>query len=280
MAIPSNRRAWGSPSAETVSVPTTLDSTSTSSPAPGRLLGQALESYDDALEELGGVLVPDFADWFAVDVLDTWGDLRRVTTAAIGHSFGTAPDGHRDGDRLARLAISEQRAQVVMNTDRIGSVDIGATVHPVTRSANGSTDIDSMLVVPVKVREAFAGAISFVTGPGRRGYRPSDLRTAIELADRVGVAIDRVVAWQEAQLAGDAALGYAQRLQQLVEAGLVVNAQLAEEEVLELLAEHAHRVLAADLVVIGSESGDAQLSDKFWPPHADPQGFATRAATS
>jgi PAS domain S-box-containing protein len=234
----------------------------------GTVLGQALESYDAALEEMGNVLVPDFADWFSVDVLDDWGDLRRVTTAAIGHSFGTAPGGHPDGEHLVRLAINERRPQVVMNTERIGSADIGAGVHPLTGPASRRTDIDSMLVVPVKVRDEFAGAISFVTGPGRRGYRPSDLKTAIELADRVGVAIDRVVAWREAQVAGNAALGYAQRLQQLVEAGLVVNAQLAEEEVLELLAEHAHRVLDADLVAITVGREGEAIPERIWPPHA------------
>ena len=154
-----------------------------------------------------------------------------------------------------------------MNTVRIGSADIGARVHPITRLGSGPTDIDSMLVVPVRVRDDVAGAISFVTGPGRRGYRPSDLRTAVELADRVAVAIDRVVAWREAQVAGDAALGHAERLQQLVEAGLVVNAQLAEEEVLELLAEHAHRVLAAELVVITSAADSECTTERFWPPH-------------
>ncbi len=234
----------------------------------GTVLGQALESYDAALEELGNVIVPDFADWFAVDVVDTWGDICRVTTAAIGHSFGTAPEHNPDDGSLVRLALSERRPQVVMNTVRIGSADIGARVHPITRLGSGPTDIDSMLVVPVRVRDDVAGALSFVTGPGRRGYRPSDLRTAVELADRVAVAIDRVVAWREAQLAGDAALGHAERLQQLVEAGLVVNAQLAEEEVLELLAEHAHRVLAAELVVITSAADSECTTERFWPPHA------------
>jgi hypothetical protein len=233
----------------------------------GTVLGQALESYDDALQELGDELVPDFADWFAVDVIDAWGDPQRVTTAAVGHSFGSSSDGYADGDRLVRLAISEGRPQVVMNTDRIGSADIGAGIHPVVGGSKRS-DIDSMLVVPVKVRDEFAGALSFITGPGRRGYRPSDLKTSVELADRVGVAIDRVVAWREAQVAGNAALGYAQRLQQLVEAGLVVNAQLAEEEVLELLAEHAHRVLAADFVTITGGHGDGRALQKVWPPQS------------
>ena len=217
---------------------------------------------------MGNVLVPDFADWFAVDVLDRWGDLHRVTTAAIGHSFGTDPDDHPESDQLVRLAITEGRSQVVMNTDRIGSADIGAAVHPMAGTFGTRSDIDSMLVVPVKVRNDFAGAMSFVTGRGRRGYRPSDLRTANELADRVGVAIDRVVAWREAQVAGNAALGYAQRLQQLVEAGLVVNAQLAEEEVLELLAEHAHRVLAAEVVAITVGGENGPIPGRIWPPQA------------
>ena len=127
-AIPSSRRVWVSPSAETVSAPTTLDSTSTSSPAPARF-SAGPELNDDALEELGGVLFPDFADWFAVDVLDTWAIFVELPPRPSDiHRHG--PEGHPDGDRSARLAISEQRAQVVMNTDRIGSADIGAQRAP------------------------------------------------------------------------------------------------------------------------------------------------------
>ena len=234
----------------------------------GVVLAHALESYDVALQELASELVPDYADWVAFDVLESPGRLRRVATAAVGHSFGVVPQGHPEGDRLAQLTIDERRPQVVMNTSRIGSGDIDASIHPAYRCDDGSSDVDSMLVVPVKVRDDFIGALSFVTGPGRRGYRPSDLSTARELADRVGVAIERVTSWQESQVAGNAALGYAQRLQKLVEAGLVVNAQLAEEEVLELLAEHAHRVLAVETVVISARPAGGQLFEKIWPPRA------------
>lgn len=232
----------------------------------GVVLAQALDSYDEALEQLASILVPDFADWIAVDVVDGPGRLRRVATAAVGHSFGVVPQGHPDGDQLVQLSMAERRPQVVMNTSRIGATDIDSSIHPAYRGDSGAPDIDSMLVVPIKVRDGFIGALSFVTGPGRRGYRPSDLKTARELADRVGVAIERVTSWQESQVAGNAALGYAQRLQKLVEAGLVVNAQLAEEEVLELLAEHAHRVLGAETVVISARPAGGQLFEKIWPP--------------
>lgn len=234
----------------------------------GTVLAQALESYEPTLEELGQVLVPDFADSFAVDVLEPSGALRRVTTTALGRSSGGVAHNHPEGDHLVRLAISERRPQVVIKAARTRSNGIDASFHQFADCTRGSTNIDSMLVVPIKVRDDVFGVISFVTGPGRRGYRPSDLKTAREIADRVGVAIERVAAWQEGELAGRAALGYAQRLRQLVEAGLVVNAQLAEEEVLELLAEHAHRVLAADQVVIIAQPGGGQLLEKVWPPRA------------
>jgi PAS domain S-box-containing protein len=232
----------------------------------GTVLASALDSYDGTLEELGRVLVPDFADWFAVDMLDATGELRRVTESFATSSFDAPPRDLSHGDHLVQRAIDERRPQVMMNTARIGSNDIDATVHAVPSQDGGPGDVDSMLVVPLMVRDKIPGALTFVTCPGRRGYRPSDLKTARELADRVGVAIERVASWRASQVAGNAALNYAERLQQLVAAGLVVNAQLAEEEVLELLAEHAHRVLAAEVVMISAQPGGGPLTEKVWPP--------------
>ena len=62
-----------------------------------------------------------------------------------------------------------------------------------------------MVIVPVHVRGLALGALSFVTGPGRRGYRLSDLETAYGLAERVAVAIERVLLWRESRQAEVAA---------------------------------------------------------------------------
>ncbi|MDA8310674.1 MAG: GAF domain-containing protein [Actinomycetota bacterium] len=235
----------------------------------GTVLGNALESYDTALEELGAVVVPEFADWFGVHVVDATGKVQRLVARAQpkmlgGHSFKRAGHPHPRGDDLVRLAVAERRAQLLVPTKRLGDAALGASVH--TPETLGEwPDVTSLLVVPVQVRGEVVATLSFVTGPGRRGYRPSDLATAGELAERVAVAVDRVRSWRESQRSGEMAFEYAERLRRLVDASLVVNAPLREGEVLDLLVEHAHRALGAEVTVVSALPIGGPLAERVWP---------------
>jgi PAS domain S-box-containing protein len=235
----------------------------------GTVLGNALESYETALAELGEVVVPEFADWFGVHVVDESGKVRRVVARAQpemlgGYRFSRAGHPHPRGDDLVRLAIAERRAQFLVPTSRLADAALGASVH--TPETLGEwPEVASLLVVPVQVRGDVVATLSFVTTPGRRGYRPSDLATAGELAERVGVAIDRVRSWRESQRSGEMAFQYAERLRRLVDASLVVNAPLSEGEVLELLVEHGQRALGAEVTVVSALPSGGPLAERAWP---------------
>src|SRR5207244_12109970 len=91
----------------------------------------------------------------------------------------------------------------------------------------------SVMIVPIRVRGMSLGAMTFGTGPDRRGYRPSDVAAAEDLAGRVGVAIERVGRHRETQQAVVASARHAAQLRRLMEAALAVNAQLAPADVLK-----------------------------------------------
>ncbi|MGH8987204.1 MAG: GAF domain-containing protein, partial [Acidimicrobiales bacterium] len=235
----------------------------------GTVLGEALETYDTALGELAEVVVPEFADWFAVHVIEGVGDLRRVAArmrpgAFGGSAFLVAGEPHPKVDELARAAMGERRAQFVIPTSRLDPSALGAVIHTPESLGMGPA-VSSMLVVPVQVRGVVVAALSFVTAPGGRGFRPSDLQTARELAERVGVTIDRVRSWRGSQRSGEMAFRYAERLRRLMDASLVVNAQLSQDEVLQLLVEHTHRALEADVVVVSGQPGGGTPVEKLWP---------------
>ena len=236
-------------------------------------LAAALESYDEALVMLAEVVVPDFADWFSVDVVDEAGELRRIAYApksserdqhSSRHAF--VPHRHPNGERLVRLAIANGRPQVVMPYRRSGVAHGGEPAGPGEfMDASPAAGVESMLIIPVRVRGLSFGALSFVTGAGRRGYRKSDLETASGVAERVGVMIERVLDWRQTRASEEAATRYADRLQRLMEAALVINAPLAEPQVLQVLAEHSRRVLDAVRVAICvPESGGPRL-EMLWP---------------
>ena len=231
------------------------------------VLGTALESYEGVLGELGGVVVPEFADWFGAHVLEENGRLRRVvarTRAATpeGHTFKRAGNPHPSGEDLVAAAVAERRAQLVVPTARLYSEAFDATIHT-PETVGAYPDVSSLLVVPVQVRGVVMATLSFATGRTRRGYRPSDLQTAKELADRVAVTIERVRSWRAAKHAEEMAVQYAERLRRLVDASLVLNSPFQADEVLQLLAEHAQLALGADATVVSTLSPDGLLAEKL-----------------
>ena len=218
----------------------------------GDVLATALESYDEAMVQLVDVVVPSFADWFAVDVVDEQGTLRRVADGAQG-SWNTVErrHPHPDGEALVRRVLANGRPEVVIRTRRDGPPHGGEPALPGSyREMETDAGIESMLVVPVHFRGLSFGALSFVTGVGRRGYRRSDLETAGGLAERVAIAVERVLLWGESRQAEQAATRHAAQLRRLMEAALAVNAPLAEPQVLRVLSEHGRRVLDAEQAVV------------------------------
>ncbi len=231
----------------------------------GDVLATALESYDEAMVRLVDVVVPAFADWFAVDVVDEQGTLRRVADGADGR-WDTAArrHPHPDGEALVRRVLASGRPEVVIHTRRAGPPHGGEPALPGTyRETDTGSGIESMVVVPVHLRGLSFGALSFVTGTGRRGYRRSDLETAAGLAERVAIAVERVLLWGESRQAEQAATRHAGQLRRLMEAALAVNAPLAEPQVLRVLSEHGRRVLDAEQAVV------LTLSPGDLPPDAD-----------
>jgi PAS domain S-box-containing protein len=218
----------------------------------GDVLATALESYDEAMVRLVDVIVPSFADWFAVDVVDEQGTLRRVADGAGGRwDTALTRHPHPDGEALVRRVLASGRPEVVIRTRRDGPPHGGEPALPGGYSEiDPDTGIESMVVVPVHLRGLSFGALSFVTGAGRRGYRRSDLETAAGLAERVAIAVERVLLWGESRQAEQAATRHAAQLRRLMEAALAVNAPLAEPQVLRVLSEHGRRVLDAEQAVV------------------------------
>ncbi|HUY62967.1 MAG TPA: GAF domain-containing protein [Acidimicrobiales bacterium] len=236
----------------------------------GDVLATALESYEHTFTRLVEVVVPSFADWFAVDLVSEQGQVRRVAFGARGEEpHGLAPGAeppeegvteagfhrhrHPDGDRLIRQALSSGRPELVLNARRMGAPHSGELAPSGSYTdAAPAAGVESMMVVPVHVRGLAFGALSLVTGSGRRGYRRSDLDTAVGLAERVAIAVERVLLWRETRQAEHAATRNAAQLRRLIEAALGVNAALEGSEVLRVLADFAYHLLDADWAVVTS----------------------------
>jgi signal transduction histidine kinase/putative methionine-R-sulfoxide reductase with GAF domain len=128
------------------------------------LLAASLD-VDAALAQVAKLAVPDFADWFSVDLLDADGTTNRV---AIEH-------------------IDPKRVEPARRI-------VGA--FPPTLEDDGHT---STIVVPLTARDRTLGALTFATtDPGRR-YVAADLQFAQELAARAAVAVDNAHLYRAAE---------------------------------------------------------------------------------
>jgi PAS domain S-box-containing protein len=237
-------------------------------------LSTAVESTDESFLRLGKVIVPDFADWFAVHLDEGSGDLSSVSVGDDrvgqhrrngGRAEHIAPSSrqgrytgghiHPDGEALVRSAMATGGA-VVSSDLAAGCAEPGR--QPGTEpalslmQASPTKEIGSLMVVPLEIRGRPVGALSFVTFPGRRGFRPSDLEAAATLAGTVAATAERMLLFRQGKALSASADRRADRLRRLVETALVVSTPLSEHEVLEVLAEHARRVIGCERVVVTS----------------------------
>ncbi|HZT64504.1 MAG TPA: GAF domain-containing protein [Acidimicrobiales bacterium] len=222
----------------------------------GEVLAVALDDYQPALTSLGKVVVPAFADWFAVDVADTDDlQLRRAVSVTVQHGQGERLDRIRWSDPEWNRLIEMVRTQGETELMFEGPFDRGGRHHPIL----GQLGFQCLMLVPLRVHGDSFGVLAFAIGAGRRGYRPSDMATAEAVSQRVGIAVERVLLYREAQQAERSAIEHAAQLRRMMEASLAVNGPPSENEVLRVLAEQARWVMQAERAVVAAAGPDGEL---------------------
>jgi PAS domain S-box-containing protein len=137
----------------------------------GELLGASID-YEQIVQAVARVAVPQFADWCSVSIPDQTGILQQVAVA------------HSDPDRVELARRSSERCAVRM--------DDGPRLM---RSAG----LGSAVAVPMLAGAKIVGVLVFGNDPGSRSFDQSDLTIAMEIAGRAGIAVEN------ARLAGEQA---------------------------------------------------------------------------
>ncbi len=196
----------------------------------------SLEDERSALRSLVGEVVPDFADWCAIDVVEAG----EMSCAAAAHS-----QPGLEARVPALLEAHPGRVSAVRRVMAAGKSELAWLTLPELVRHEGedghwavfeALGVESWMIVPLRIQGLSVGAITCGTVAGRRGYRPSDLATLEELASRTAVAVERIALYRETRLAADenAAL-YAtvrageQRLRALVEAAPLAVLEFAAD---------------------------------------------------
>jgi PAS domain S-box-containing protein len=167
--------------------------------------------YETTLAELASLLVPDFADWYAVDVLDDDGRFRRLEV--VHKDPEKAIWGERSKQLYAPEADeSEGTARVV----RSGEPALYRTISDEllvssTKDAEhyrilNELGMESAMVVPLTAAGRTFGALMLVSADPSRLYDEDDLDFAMHLGRRAAVAVDNARLYRAAEERARAAL--------------------------------------------------------------------------
>ncbi len=158
-----------------------------------RTLSSSLD-YDETLERVAWLMVPTFADWCSVDILEH-GDVDRVALAHsdpakldIGQALADEypPDLNADTG-LAAVLRSGEPAIYPAITDEMIEAGVSDERH---RDLIASLGMRSAMVVPLKVEGATIGALTLVNADSGRAFDDDDLAFAQDIAARAGTAVE------------------------------------------------------------------------------------------
>ncbi|HMN59046.1 MAG TPA: ATP-binding protein [Anaerolinea sp.] len=220
--------------------------------------GMALSaSYDfqNRLKAIGKVIVPDLADWFAVDMIDANNILTRITATHVDPGkeqliYQVQPtravDPNHEMTPQAEVLLT---GQSLVFTD-ISRALLEETVRdPQLLEIVRQLDPVSSIVVPMIAHDRMLGICTFVHSGSRRHYSLSDLPLVEDIVRRTALALDNALLYAESQkLNVELERGVDERTAQLKMAldmvtNQMVERQHAEEEIRKLNAELELRII-------------------------------------
>jgi len=158
------------------------------------ILGSSLD-YRETLNELARLVVPELADWCAVEIANDDGTLEQLAVAHVD------PEKARWGRELnRRYPPRREESTGAYNVLRTGKPEIypeitdemlaASAIDDEHLAASRSLGIRSALIVPLSARDRVLGVLTLITSDSGRRYDEHDLALAMELAHRAATAVD------------------------------------------------------------------------------------------
>jgi len=169
----------------------------------GAELSHALET-EKALEKISELVVPKFADWFTISVINGKNiDLLFVKnedpqyTNFAYEQRKQNPVTVDDNSYTASILRTGEAAFVPFVTDKILEASITDKEQVVLLKA---MNLQSSIVVPMFVRERITGSINFLSTTVGKHYDEEDLNFAKDFANRIALTLENARLYEEAQL--------------------------------------------------------------------------------
>lgn len=166
----------------------------------GLLLSSSLD-YQATLLNVSKLAVPSFADWCAVDVLES-GTLVRVTTQhpdpemiVLAREFRRKHLAREDDPSLMVL----RTGKALLAEDISDELLVQSARSPEHLADMRSLKLRSIILAPLIASEEVVGVITFAQSESQRHYGPDDLLVAEEIGRRAGAAIVHARLFREAK---------------------------------------------------------------------------------
>ncbi len=164
--------------------------------------------YKETLANIGRLIVPRLADWFAVDLLDAEGHFQQVVlehqrpeqiewARALRERFPIDYDAPTGLPQVARSGRSELYPEI---TDEML---VAAARSEEELAIARQVGYSSLMLVPLVARGKTIGVVTFVATESGKKYTERDLALAEEVGRRAGIALDNARLYNEVQQARD-----------------------------------------------------------------------------
>lgn len=210
----------------------------------------ATMDYEKRLLTIVHVIVPDLADWCAIDIIDQNNILRRVAAAHVDPNkeqlvYALQPTRPVTFNEETRPQVETlQTGQTLLYTDLPFSMIEESIVDPDQLEIIRQLDPKSCIVVPLSAHERILGICTFVQSDSRRRYTSSDLPLAEDIVQRMALSLDNAFLFLESQkLNAELEHRVDERTAQLKKAINQLTNQISERK----HAEEQVRVLNAEL---------------------------------
>ncbi|WP_193199429.1 PAS domain S-box protein [Nostoc sp. MG11] len=169
--------------------------------------------YEETLEQIAKILVPQLADWCCIDIIDEDGSVHRL---AVAHADSSKAEWARqlqqyvpDSKGTSTIARVLQTGQPELITEVSDSLLAGNTQNNEHLQIVRQMGIKSAMIVPLVARQRVLGSITFVSAELDRHYEQCDLALATDIACRAALAFENARLYQDIH---EALLHYAESL--------------------------------------------------------------------
>ncbi|MEH1948118.1 MAG: PAS domain S-box protein, partial [Nostoc sp.] len=168
------------------------------------LLSTSLD-YEQTLEQIAKISVPQLADWCSVDILNEDGSIRRLpiahadpSKAELARKLQEYVTDYKGASAITRVLQTGQSELISEVSD---SLLVAATQNQEHLELVRQLGMKSVMIVPLIAKGRVLGTISFVTAESNRRYDRTDLTLATDISHRAALAVENAQLYRDIQQA-------------------------------------------------------------------------------